>query len=78
MPLGKNGHTVTAELGPQKWYRNLRFKCSATPGRRHEARLEQSSRMVAIELAQQMRVDSLGDARLPGEAFDHGLHSRTK
>jgi hypothetical protein len=35
----------------------------------------ESSRMVAIELAQQMRVDSLGDARLPGEAFDHGLQS---
>jgi hypothetical protein len=26
--LGKDGHTVTAELGPQKWYRSLRFKCN--------------------------------------------------
>ena len=28
MPLAKDGHTVTAELGPQKWYRSLRFKCN--------------------------------------------------
>jgi hypothetical protein len=23
-----DGHTVTVELGPQKWYRSLRFKCN--------------------------------------------------
>jgi hypothetical protein len=28
LPLGKDGHTVTAEPGPQKWYRSLRFKCN--------------------------------------------------
>jgi hypothetical protein len=24
----REGHTVAAELGPQKWYRSLRFKCN--------------------------------------------------
>jgi hypothetical protein len=35
----------------------------------HEARVEQNR---GNRVAQQMRVDALGDARLLGEAFDHG------
>ena len=37
----------------------------------HQARVEQNG---GNRVAQQMRVDALGDARLLGEAFDHGLH----
>jgi hypothetical protein len=28
LPLGKDGHTVTAELADKKWYPSLRFKCN--------------------------------------------------